>query len=121
VRAGHPPGAFGHREHLRLAWLALDQEPDVGAATEYVSAAVLAIAIRHGQQQRYNRTVTEAWVRVVAHCRGQIPFGTFDDLLAERPWLFDKRLLVRHYSSRVLASAAARITAVDPDLHPIPA
>ncbi len=41
-------------------------------------------------------------------------------MLRDRRWLFDKRLLLRHYSSRVLASDIARRQWVEPDLQAIP-
>ncbi len=121
VEAGHPHGGFGHREHLRLAWLALDREPSVDAAARRVSTAVELLARRHGRPQRYNRTVTDAWVRILAHCRHAEPGSDFDEVLTRRPWLFDKQLLLRHYSSRVLASKRARTEWVEPDLADIPA
>jgi len=58
--------------------------------------------------QRYNRTVTDAWVRVVAHCRADSGATDFDALLAAYPWLLDKRALLKHYTSRTLASEEAR-------------
>lgn len=121
TEAGHPIGPFGHREHLRLTWLVLDREPNLDAAAERVSATIRQLAQAHGRPQRYNRTVSEAWVRIVAHCRAAGPTEAFDDLIARYPWLFDKRLLLRHYSNRVLASARARRIWVAPDLLPIPA
>jgi hypothetical protein len=121
AEAGHPLGTFGHREHLRLTWLVLDRESSVDVAAERVSATILRLAQSHGRPQRYNRTVSEAWVRIVAHCRATAPAEPFDLMLTRDPWLFDKRLLLRHYSSRVLASPHARREWIMPDLRPIPA
>ena len=122
VRLGRPPGDFGHRDHLRLAWLLLADGRGLAAAQDDVSLAVKRIAEHHGVPQRYNRTVTDAWVRIVAHCRSAVPDArSIDELLAAVPWLLDKRLLLRHYSSRVLASDVARREWVPPDLAPIPA
>jgi hypothetical protein len=121
TEAGHPPGPFGHHEHLRLTWLVLDRESTVDAAAERVSATIRQLAQVHGRPQRYNRTVSEAWVRIVAHCRAAGPAEPFEDMLARYPWLFDKRLLLRHYSNGVLASPQGRRLWVAPDLRPIPA
>ena len=121
AEAGHPRGPFGHREHLRLTWLVLDREPSVDAAAERVSATIRRLAEAHGRPQRYNRTLSEAWVRIVAHCRAASPAEPFPGMVARYPWLLDKRLLRRHYSSRVLASPQARREWISPDLEPIPA
>jgi hypothetical protein len=49
------------------------------------------------------------------------PAGQDFAAFAERyPTLFDKRLLTRHYTSRVLASPAAKASWVEPDLAPFP-
>ena len=121
AEAGKPIGTFGHREHLRLTSLVLDREPNVDVAAERVSATIRRLAQTHGRPQRYNRTVSEAWVRIVAHCRASAPAEPFDDMVAQYPWLFEKRLLLRHYTSRVLASPHARYEWIAPDLLPIPA
>ena len=119
VKSGHPPGEFGHREHLLLAWLVLEASPDAETAQEQVSHIIRAIANAQGVPQRYNRTVTDAWVRIVAHCRGDAT-DSFDTMLQLFPWLLDKRALLSHFSSRVLASETARREWVEPDLMPIP-
>jgi hypothetical protein len=121
AEAGHPLGPFGHREHLRLTWLILGRESSVDVAAERVSATIRRLAQTHGRPQRYNRTVSEAWVRIVAHCRAASPTEPFDGIVTRYPWLFDKRLLLRHYTSRVLSSPQARRDWVAPDVHPIPA
>jgi hypothetical protein len=120
VQAGHPPGAFGHREHLRLAWLALGVADTVEAAERDVCASIRAIAAKHGAPQKYNQTVTAAWVRIIDHVRHAYVESTFDEVLDLLPWLFEKRLLLRHYRSQTLASDAARSSYVPPDLRPIP-
>jgi hypothetical protein len=121
VRAGHPPAGFGHREHLRLAWLALESTEDLAAAEEEVSGSIRAVAAAHGEPQKYHQTVTSAWLRIVRHARAAQDACGFDELLAAAPWLFDKRLLLHHYSSQTLASESARNAYVEPDLLAIPA
>jgi hypothetical protein len=114
---------FGHREHIRLAYVALDTSASFGEAVRLASDVIRGIAERHGVPQKYNQTVTEAWVRIIAHCRADAAADTVDsaDELVDRyPWLLDKRLLLRHYTSRRLASAAARTGWQPPDVRPIP-
>ena len=120
VRTGHPPGEFGHREHLLVAWLVLRASPDVPSAQEEVSRIIRHLAHAQGVPQRYNRTVTDAWVLIVAHCRSVDADGRFDEMLRRHPWLMNKRALLSHYSSRTLASQSARRGWVEPDLVPIP-
>ena len=121
VETGHPTGHFGHREHLLLAWLVLEREVDVERAEDRVSHAIRAIANAHGRPQRFNRTVTDSWVRIMRHCRAHATGAGFDDAISQYPWLLDKRLLMRHYSSSRLAGVAARARWIEPDLLPIPA
>ncbi|HET7414097.1 MAG TPA: hypothetical protein VFI97_00165, partial [Arthrobacter sp.] len=113
-------GTFGHREHLRLAWLLLDDTGCPSRAEEEVSRIIERIAITHRKPQRYNRTLTDAWVKIVAHCRNAAGGASFEELLMQHPWLFDKRIITRHYTSRRLASTQARRTWVAPDLRPLP-
>ena len=120
VKAGHPAGRFGHREHVRLAWLALEDAATVTAASRAVAASIQAVATTHGAPQKYHHTVTDAWVRIVDHVRTAHAVRDFYELLDVAPWLADKRLLLRHYSSQTLASSVARRHYVPPDLRPIP-
>lgn len=112
-------GRFGHREHLHVAWMAFHHH-ELNEAISIVGDGLRRTAVYAGAPQKYNQTVTEAWVRLVAHHTAQHPHATFDTLLDQAPGLLDKRLLARHYSSALLASRTARTSWTEPDMRPIP-
>jgi len=110
---------FGHREHVRLTWLAV-RRLGTAEAIELISDGIRQTARYAGVPQKYNATVSRAWVELTAHHMAEAPSETFDDLLRRNPGLLDKRLLTRFYSSRLLASPAARTSWVEPDLKSFP-
>ena len=102
-----PPSAFGHAGHLRLAALNL-RAYGTQAAVERTCAGIRAYAAHLGAADKFNWTVTEALVRLMAAAG-----GTLDG---------DARVLLdRHYSPELLASAAARRAFAAPDREPLPA
>jgi hypothetical protein len=111
-----PGGAFRHREHIHLAYLAVQRYgPD--KAADAVAGWIRHIAAYQRAPQKFHATVTRAWVEIVAHHMAAAPPGAeFADFAARYPALLDKRLLTRHYSSRVLASQAAKTGWAEPDL-----
>ena len=115
-----PGGAFRHREHIHLAYIAV-QRYGPGRATAMVAGWIKQLAAYHRAPQKFNATVTRAWTEIVAHHMAIAPPGTDFASFAERyPALLDKRLLTRHYTARTLASPAARTGWVDPDLAGFP-
>ena len=110
---------FGHREHLRLTWLAV-RRYGVGAAIGVVSDGIQRTARYAGAPQKYHATVSRAWVELVGHHVAEDPLEDFDVFADRNPALFDKRLLMRFYRSATLASPAARTGWVEPDLAPFP-
>ena len=115
-----PGGAFRHREHIHLAYIAVQRYgPD--QAAEVVAGWIRYLAGYQRAPQKFHATVTRAWVEIVAHHMAAGPpvpdFAAFAD---RYPPLLDKRLLTRHYSSRALASPAARTGWLDPDLAAFP-
>jgi hypothetical protein len=113
-------GAFRHRQHIHLAFLAV-QRYGTARAAEVVADWIRHIAAYERAPQKFNTTVTRAWTEIVAHHVAAGPPGLDFDSFAQRsPALLDKRLLARHYSARVLASAAARTGWAEPDLAPFP-
>ena len=115
-----PGGAFRHRQHIHLAFLAV-QHHGAARAPQVVARWIGHIAAYERAPQKFNATVTRAWTEMVAHHVTAGPPSTDFDSFADRnPALLDKRLLARHYSARVLASTTARTGWVEPDRTPFP-
>jgi hypothetical protein len=112
AEARGPADRFGHREHVRLAWLAVTRL-GAEAAVDVIGAGLGRVA-----PQKYHVTRTRAWVEVVARHRPGVAGEGVDAFLARCPDLLDARLLERHYRPATLASAAARTGWVPPDLRP---
>jgi hypothetical protein len=110
---------FGHREHMELTWLAV-RRCGTAAAVDVISEGIQRTARYAGATQKYNATVSRAWVELTAYHMAESPSESFDELLQRNPGLLDKRLLTRFYQSRTLASPAARRGWVEPDLHAFP-
>ena len=115
-----PGGEFRHREHIHLAYLAV-QRHGADRAAGVVSGWIRHLAAYQRAPQKFNATVTRAWTEIVAHHVAAAPppadFASFAD---RYPALLDKRLLTKHYTARTLASPAARKGWAEPDLLPFP-
>ena len=113
-----PDGAFRHRQHIHLAFIAVRR---YGAAQ---AADKISGWIRHltaHAPQKYHATITRAWTEIVGHHVAADPSLTDFDVFAERNRaLLDKRLLARHYTAALLASPQARAGWVEPDAAAFP-
>ena len=115
-----PGGAFRHREHIHLAYLAV-QRHGADRAAGVVSGWIRHLAAYQRVPQKFNATVTRAWTEIVAHhMAADQNGGDFASFADRYPPLLDKRLLTKHYSSRALASPAARTSWLEPDLAAFP-
>jgi hypothetical protein len=114
-------GSFRHREHIHLAYLAV-QRHGAHRAAGVVSGWIRQLGVYQRAPQKFNSTVTRAWTEIVAHHMAAAPPTTNFASFADRyPALLDKRLLTRHhYTARTLASPAARTGWAEPDLLPFP-
>ena len=110
---------FGHREHVRLTWLAVRRCGTAGAV-DLVSTGIQRTARYAGAPQKYNATVSRAWVELTAYHMGEAPQESFEELARRNPGLLDKRLLTHFYQPRTLASPAARTGWVEPDVRAFP-
>ena len=110
---------FGHRQHVHLTWLAV-RSCGTAAAIDLVSDGIQSVARYAGAPQKYNATVSRAWVELVGHHADHSDDADFDAFAEQHPALLDKRLLTRFYRSTTLASDAARNGWVEPDLAPFP-
>ena len=112
-------GRFGHRQHVHLTWLAV-RCYGTDAAVGVVSEGIRQTARYAGAPQKYNATVSRAWVELVGHHAGQTDTADFDCFADQHPALLDKRLLTRFYQPATLASDPARTGWVPPDRAPFP-
>ena len=110
---------FGHRQHIHLTWLAV-RRYDTAEAIDLISGGIQRTARYAGAPQKYNATVSRAWVELVGHHANHSNTATFDAFADQNPALLDKRLLNRFYHSATLASSPARVGWVEPDLAPFP-
>ena len=110
---------FGHRDHLRIAWLVIEQhghEP----ASEIVGERLQAMASARGMAALYNETMTRFWIRLIAHVREATGASTIQEAIGRVPMLLDKNLAQRHWSRTAMFGPEGRSTCVEPDLKPLP-
>jgi len=117
---GWPSGEkFGHREHLRAAWLVIERHGPEPAA-DIVGDRLRRMAAAQGQSVLYNETMTRFWIRLVAHIReAKGPLAGIDQAIEAAPLLMDKSLPFRHWSRELMFGPEARAAWVEPDLLPI--
>jgi hypothetical protein len=109
---------FGHRQHLELAWRYL-RGTELETTERLMGAAVRHVATAHGTSDKFNETLTIAWVRLVAAHIGSCDAGSFEEFIALNRDLLDRRLPNRHFSTETLWADDARHGWVEPDLLPL--
>lgn len=115
------PSDFDHRGHLRAAWLVLRHHP-VDEAVEHTCDGIARLAAKFGAPGKFNRTMSEALVRLMAHGGAADPGASLDEFLGAHPE-FDsdvRGVLARHYSDDRLHSPEARARFVAPDRQGLP-
>lgn len=113
------PGEFGHKEHLRLAFIYLC-EGDAKTATDGMRTSLRQFLKANSiSDQKYHETLTRAWVLAVRHfMRSTKGASSFEGFLSKNERLLRPDLLLSHYSTTTLFSEKARGHFVIPDLQP---
>jgi len=118
--AAWPGECFGHREHVRLAWMYLRRH-GLEAGSARIRDTIQRYATALGAPGKYHETLTWAWCVYVDHAlRGPSRCETFPAFLEANPELLDSRLLARHYQRETLDAPEARRERMAPDLAPLP-
>jgi hypothetical protein len=111
------PEAFGHREHVRLAYAML-RGADFGEAAVRLRRALRRFAGAAGAADKYHETLTWAYLALVAQQMAEDPAATTShELLARHPELADHRrgAVARYYDiAAITASPLARVVFVLP-------
>lgn len=115
------PTEFGHRGHLRAAWLYLTQLPTPDAI-QRLHADIRRYAESLGAAHKYHRTMTEAWMRLLASHLPRERHLSWQDLIVQHPIVVDdaRGLLLRYYSEERLSHPGARTSYLSPDRRPLP-
>jgi FAD/FMN-containing dehydrogenase len=98
---------FGHREHLAAAYALLQRHPFAEAAWRY-ARGIERLATGAGAPEKFNTTVTLAWLSLVAEAMADSPRAGFDRLLANHPPLLDRHRLQDWYAPHRLYGDRAR-------------
>jgi hypothetical protein len=86
-----PPAAFGHREHVQLAWVYLTRVGRAEAERRMLDG-LRAFAARAGKPDKFDGSLTRVWVAAIAEAAAAQPAPhSFDDLVAMRPDLLESR------------------------------
>ena len=113
------PDLFTHEAHVRLAWIHI-RNYGIDQAVINVCRQLQQFVAAVDAENKYHETLTVAAVRTVYHFMLKYPVDQFELFLASAPVLItDFRSLIQsHYLAQTLASDAAQITFVEPDLLP---
>ena len=113
------PELFDHSGHLRLAWLYLNEYP-LEIAIEKVTTGISTYASSLGATEKFQHTLTEAIVRIMANRLNSCKENSFEGyLVINRDIVDDIGSVVKvHYSDERLNSDSARASFVPPDLLP---
>ena len=109
-----PPDSFSHRNHVRLAWLYLKEDPLLGALDRF-RRSLKRYAASLGAAAKYHETITFAFLFLIHERMQRTPAATFDDFAVANADLFEP-ILDRYYTPETLRSDLARQTFVMPDL-----
>lgn len=105
---------FGHKEHVEIAYEMLARYDFVDACNRYAST-IRAMAAQHGAPEKYNTTITFAFMSVIAERKSLKDHGDVAQFLADNADLLDKNFLMNWYTPERLASAEARVQFLLPD------
>ena len=112
-----PASDFHHRDHVRLAWLYLDEEPPLSALVRFAEG-LKRFASRTGAEGLYHETITWAYLFLIHERKARVEAGeTWDEFAARNPDLLTWKpsVLDGYYRPETLASDLARRVFVMPD------
>ena len=112
---------FGHREHVRVAYIYLSLHPFEIARTRIENGLRQLLAHFGAPPAKYHETLTRAWLLAVQHfLQASGPTTGSAQFLHQNAALLAKEIMETHYTKDRLGSEEARRHFVEPDLQPIP-
>ena len=105
---------FGHMEHVQVAYEMLHRYDFLDAATRY-SGAIKALATRAGAPEKFNVTITLAFLSLIAERANETGHPDINQFLALNEDLKSGSVLKNWYTSEALQSDFARTHFLLPD------
>lgn len=105
---------FGHAQHIAVAWAMLRRHDFTDAVARY-GAGIRDLAAAAGAPEKYNATITVAFLSLVAEHIHAGNHDNFDAFAAANPDLMRKEAVTRLYSDARLNSPMARAGFMLPD------
>ena len=102
----HAPD-FHHEDHVRVAYAMLDRYEFVEACTRY-AATIRTMAENVGVPDKFNATITFAFMSLIAERRATMDDRGFDRFIGDNPDLMSKSALSGWYADDRLHSDLAR-------------
>jgi hypothetical protein len=88
-----PNEGFHHAEHLRVAWVYLQESATVDDALARMAATLRRFAASVGKAEKYADTITAFWMYQMAAVRAVMPAEDCASVLRAYPQLLDKDLI----------------------------
>lgn len=108
------PHEFGHRQHVYVAFEMLDKYSYLDACAKYAHA-INTIATKAGAADKFNVTITFAFMSLIAERKSQMEGADLNVFLAANPDLLDRAVLKGWYTDERLGSSDARRQFLLPD------
>ena len=108
-----PSELFDHREHVRLAWIYLREQPLLEALPRFITS-LKRYAGSLGASGKYHETITYAFMFLIHERMQRGPAETFEDFASANAEVFGP-ILQRYYHAETLGTDLARATFVMPD------
>jgi len=108
------PEGFTHVDHIGVACQMLQRYDFLDAAQRY-GCALRNLAARAGAPDKFNVTITLAFLGLLSERMAETAHRTFAEFLEKNPDLTSKTLMATWYSDRRIASSAARQRFLMPD------
>ncbi|MEM9173236.1 MAG: hypothetical protein AAGA84_11075 [Pseudomonadota bacterium] len=109
-----PPEDFHHLKHVYVAFAMLDQYDFVSACAKYAQT-IRAMAEGVGVPEKFNATITFAFMSVIAERKAQMPDADLESFLKCNADLMSAGVLSEWYSNERLTCASARTQFLLPD------
>src|SRR5437868_13394154 len=89
---------FHHADHLRVAWIYLEECGTAEAALVRLAATLRRVATAAGEPGKYSEALTAFWIHQLASARALMPEADSDAVFRACPRLLDKNLVLAYHS-----------------------